>query len=1374
MRLFKFTFVVVMFLAASALKVAGQDQFIAQQLDNKNGLSNSCINYIFQDSDNLLWIGTWDGLNYFDGTNVHVFNFEKTNSQSSSIASNIIYQIDEDKKRNIWIGTVEGLSKFNKNTGSFSNYFYNQNIVESNGYVTAINNNGTVFAACRNTSHVLRYDEKKDTFTNVTLPGLGNFMLQRLSVDAHNNLWILTDKNLLVGFRPSAGKFIPIPGYVVAANVDNIFYVNKQLFYVDKSHQLFRVEDNYSSQALATLPHQVRAMSYFKDHYVIGWASKGVSEYDNEFKASDFLSADIPELRNMRITSLKSDDGKILWLGTDGDGVMKVIRKENYFGLVQQQGNGQQFHIPVRAFCEVDNALWIGTKGNGILTLKNWDSHNVSFSSINSFHTNVDLLDNCVYSIVKGQDGLIYIGSDAPGVTIYDKIHNKFIKWDEIKGSKLYPSFGSVHCILFDTDNSVWLGLNDAGLIHLKLFTGKDGSVAISYLQHYKHTGQNTGPANDVIYSLAKGSNNRLWIGCRFGGLSYLDINTGKFTTLKAFSYNNSLSNNDVLSLYIDHKNRLWVGTSFGLNWIDEAAAASGNKPAFKTLYVENGLPNNTIHAINEDGAGNIWISTNKGLAKINPTNSKIVIYKESDGLQSDEFSDNAVWKNPKGMLFFGGIYGFNYFMPQNIHIDNEQPRLLISDLQFAGRNFAGKGLYVLTKKGAVSNQHFDLKPSDNYFELSVQPITYINQQKCLYAYKLDGDDHTWHYMSSHDKIIYNNLQPGNYTLKIKWSNGEGSWTDGITVFSVTVNQYFWLTSAAYAIYALIFLGAAWLYIRYRKNKYLMRQELKMEHLLREKDEELHNEQLNFFTNIAHELQTPLTLISVAIERFFYKSGPREKIQHSQFLSIVDQESSRLTYLVQQLMEFRKAESGSLQLYVAPLNITMLLNNICDLFEPMVEHQQINFNRFIENDIVLRTDKDKLEKIVFNLLSNAFKHSPKNEKIVVACNYLAEDKQLELVIANSGCFLSAHEISHIFDKFYTQDGVPDKTFSTGIGLAFTRELVNLLQGTIAVSLENQWITFKLTLPCLTVHEQPADELSDKTDNPSELLQSIIINEPALQLADVNESNKSAMFNSLANKDEKSILVVEDEQSIRYLLKDLLCEYYTVYEAENGRTALELLKNITPDLIICDVMMPDMNGLELCKIIKTTPKTCHIPFIILSAKGTTEQKSEGYEAGADAYIPKPFRTDYLLVRVRKLINYQQRLHELFASNHYVSDLSETGINPKDKKFLEKTMRAIEDHIDMEDMDSAFLEENLGISRMQLYRKLKSLCNMTPAELIKNVRLEFAAGLLVKTELSVSEIFYKSGFNNQSYFYREFKKKYSLSPNAYRANFKSPVA
>ncbi len=1376
MRLLRLSLVAVMLLVGSVFTSFGQDHFFSQQLDNKSGLSNSCINNIFQDSDNLIWMGTWDGLNFFDGNAVHVFNYEKTNAKRNSIASNVIYQISEDKRRNIWIGTVEGLSKFNKNTGDFSNYFYSNKIAVSNGYTVAINSKGAVYAARRNSSKLFRYNEKQDIFKDVPIKGLVNFMLIKIFFDAHDNLWLLKDNGILEGFTPTSNGFVSINNYHPVSDIDNVFYINKQVFYLTKSNKLCSITDNYTTKELLTLPHQVRSMSFFNNHYVFAWSSKGISEYDSSFKPSSFLSSDVPELQNMRVTSLMSDNKNLLWVGTDGDGILKVVRKENYFGLVQQQGNGQPFHIPVRAFCEVNNELWIGTKGNGIITLKNWDKSNVSFSSINTFHTNIDLLDNCVYSIVKGKDGLIYIGSDAPGVTIYNQQIKNFIKWGDIKGSKQYPSFGSVHCILFDNDGSVWLGLNDKGLVHLKLITDKDGNVSIKYLQQYIYNGTDDGPANNVIYSLANGNNNRLWVGCRYGGLSIFNKSTGKFTTIKAFSYDGSLSNNDVLSLYLDHKDRLWVGTSFGLNWVNETAAATNQTPVFKKLYIEDGLPNNTIHAISEENNGNIWISTNKGLAKINPLNLKIVQYKESDGLQSDEFSDNAVWKNPAGVLFFGGIYGFNYFLPENIHINNEQPHLLITDLHFAGKNTTEKGLYVLTKEGAVSNQHFNLRPGDDYFELTVQPLTYIHAQKCLYAYYLEGNDKTWRYMSNHDKIIYNNLSPGNYNLKIKWSNGEGAWTNGITAFSVTVKQYFWLTPIAFILYTIITVAAGYLYFRYRKNKFVMRQELKMEHLLREKDEKIHLEQLNFFTNIAHELQTPLTLIAVAIERFFYKSEANGKIQHKHFLSIVNQESSRLTYLIHQLMEFRKADSGNLKLFAAPLNITTLLNNICDLFQPVIEQKQLDFNCCIDDGLVLNTDKDKLEKIVFNLLSNAFKHSLNNVKIVFACSYLADEKKLELIVANSGCTLSDDEIDHIFDKFYTREGMPNKTFSTGIGLAFTRQLVNIMGGTIKATLQNQWITFKLILPCEKSGREQENtyEPIEKADKPSVMLQSIVLNQPGLQSVDITGNNKATLLNSLTNGDKKSILIVEDEQSIRYLLKDILCEDYNVYEAENGNAALELLKHITPNLIICDIMMPDMDGLELCQIVKTTPKTCHLPFILLSARGTIEQKSEGYEAGADAYIPKPFRTEYLLIRIRKLLDYQHRLHALLAENHHTFSLPENGVNQEDKKFLEKIIQIIEENMEKEDMDSNFLEERMAMSRMHLYRKLKSLSNMTPAELIKNVRLQSAATSLVTSELSVSEIFYKSGFNNQSYFYREFKKKFTFSPNAYRANYKSPVA
>jgi len=1346
-------------------------QFTYQQIDNSNGLSNSCINAIYQDSDNIIWFGTWDGLNYYDGNNIHVFNYEKAGNKNA-IASNVIYQIEGDKSRNIWIGTVQGLSKFNKNTGDFTNYFYNGNDVKSSGFTVAIDNHNQVFAANKNSSQIYHYNATADKFEKIAIKGLKDFWLVKILFDEQGNLWLLKDNGILEGFKRNATGFEAIKQFTSVDNIDNVFLSNHRVFYTTKNSELNVITPGFQKQKLITLPHEVRSMSFFKNHYVFAWASKGIGEYDEQFRPAQLIAGQIPVLQNVRVTSLMNDATNLLWFGTDGNGVMKVAKKENYFGIVQKQPNGQSFHIPVRAFSDINGELWIGTKGNGIITIKNWGSKNVSFSAIKSFHTNVDLLDNCVYAIENGQDGLAYIGSDAEGITLYDLKRKSFIRWGEIANSKNYPTFGSVHCVLPDKDGSVWLGLNEAGLVHLKLEQNSSGQVKIDYLKTYRYTGDARGPANDVIYTLAQGSNNRIWIGCRYGGLSLFDKITGSFKTFKAFSYQGSLSNNDILSLYVDKAERLWVGTSFGLNWISERDAAIGNQPIFKQLHTDNGLPNNTIHAINEDEQNNIWISTNKGLAKINPQNLKIVHYKESDGLQSDEFSDNAVWKDKAGTLFFGGIYGFNYFKPQNINVSNEQPHLLISDMQFAGKNAPERGLKVLTRNGSVINQHYVLKPQDNYFELNLQPITYINSQKCQYAYFLEGSDKGWHFIGKHEKIIYNNLPPGDYTLRIKWSNGEGAWTPGVTAFTVTVKQYWWLSPIAFAAYVTVIVCAGFLFVRNRKNKFVMAQELKMEHLLRKKDEDLHQEQLNFFTNIAHELQTPLTLILGSLERYLFKSKQTDEPQKgSNFLSIVKQEASRLHFLVHQLLEFRKAESGQLQNYYSYVNVSELLTNRSGLFSALVEQKELDFSCLIEPEISMWVDKDKLEKIIFNLLSNAFKHCEAKEYIIFDAHPNKAKDKLELVVANSGCKLTEKEISRLFDQFFVVDGSQQNKISSGIGLAFTRQLVTLLGGEITVNCENNWIAFKVLLPLNFVpnNGHQLTDANDKTDSESYIFNSLSGTQNQVAVHNVADNNKRSLVKSFEQEEKKAILIVDDEELIRYLLKDILGDTYIIYEASTGKQAIEVINRAMPDLIISDVMMPDMNGLQLCDLIKNTSETCHIPFVLLSARTTIQHMTEGYSCGADAYIPKPFQTEHLLVRVQKLLEYRSRLHQLFNSGNIAAQLESRDMNETDKKFIEKVTRVIEENID-EELDGAYLENALNMSKMQLYRKIKTLSDMTPTELIRQIRLQKAAALLTTSDLTVSEIFYRTGFNNKTYFFREFKKIYNCSPNEYRSNYR----
>ncbi|WP_423146086.1 hybrid sensor histidine kinase/response regulator transcription factor [Rubrolithibacter danxiaensis] len=1342
--------------------INAQSLYTSQQFDNRNGLSNSCINDIFQDSDNLIWMATWDGLNLFNSSSFHVFNYSKGNI-SNSIASNVIYQINEDKKDNIWICTVSGISRYNKSKGIFQHFFYKQN-TPGQGFILAIDSDGVVYTATNYSSSINVFDNNSNTFKPLHLKNLGEGLIVKISFDSDGNLWILKDNGLLETFTKTGKGFIKQP--YTFKETDNFFYVNKKLFYISKKQELYEISDNFLSNKVQVLPHQVRSMAFYQNKYIFAWSSKGLGEYDLHFKPSQSLSAAVPALKNFRITSLLAGKEQILWVGTDGNGSVKITKKNDYIHVVQRQPNGQPFNIPIRAFCDVNGELWVGTKGNGIITIRNLGKENVSFSSINSFHTGIDLLDNCVYSIQKGTDDLVYIGSDAAGITVYDLKQKKLVKWEDISNSDKYPAFNSVHSVLSDADGSVWMGLNSNGLVHLKLDRLPDGKLEVRNLEHFSYTGTETGPGSNVIYTLAEGSNNTIWVGCRYGGLSLFDKRTKKFKTFKAFSYDGSLSNNDVLSLYKDKKNRLWIGTSFGLNWIKESESGKQNL-FFKKLHDENGLPNNTIHAVQEDDDGNIWVSTNKGLAKVDPQTLKIIQFKEADGLQSDEFSDNAVWKNKDGYLFFGGIYGFNYFQPQQIQTNTIQPNLLLSELKLAGRNKSGNSFTVLNSKNSFVPATYKLATEDNFFELKLQPVLFSNPQKCQYAYFLEGHDKVWHYSGQDPKIFYSNIPPGDYTLLVKWTNGEGVWTKEVAAFNLTIKQYFWLTLPAFLCYFILAGFAGFLVVRYRKNKFIMDQKLILEHSLRRKDEEVHQEQLNFFTNIAHELQTPLTLILGAIDRYFYKAERSEKKSSGHyFLSIVKQEASRLHYLVHQLLEFRKAESGSLVNQYSVLNISNLLTNISKLFEPLSEQKSLEYSIHIEQGIELYTDKDKVEKIIYNLLSNAFKHCKNRQHIVFSVNQVSE--QLELVVANSGCNLSENDLNKIFNRFFVLDGSQQSKISSGIGLAFTRQLVSLLKGTIEVKCENNWISFKVLLPLNKemIYQKTVSD-GDRAEKPSYIIQSLTYDSLDVKQETIVENNKKALLTSFEENNRKNILIVEDDASIRFLLKDILSENYIVYEAGNGREALNVMNKMIPHLIVSDIMMPDMNGLQLCNVVKNTPNSCHIPFILLTARGTVEQKIEGYEVGADAYIPKPFHAEHLLVRIRKLLEYQERLYTLFSQDQFSDKIGDAGLKESDKSFIEQLVKIIENNLDNESLDAAFIEKELAVSRTALYRKLKSLSNMTPGELIRNIRLQEAARLLKSTDLTVSEIFYRTGFNNQSYFYREFKKMYSYSPNEFRA-------
>lgn len=1337
---------ICMFTCMPAVFAGDTASYYTQQLDNRNGLSNSAVNSLFLDSDKLLWAATWDGLNMYDGTAFHVFNYSKDNPLHS-IGNNVVLQVMEDGDRRIWLSTIEGVSRYDKQSGKFYNYFYSRqqrSRISEQEYRLIADTAGQLYCLSRQEG-LTRYNARVDSFVGCPLPA-GNNRISKAVFDAANHLWVLRGDGSLEIYADWQAQWPLLQRYT---NVQALFSLEGRIFFTTTAHELMAVSPGTQQvQLQALLPHAVTAMTRYGPDYLLAWTTQGFGVYDAQFRPAHLLPEVTRQLQDMKIMSWATSSEQVLWCGTDGNGIIKVYPQTKYFGTVNRNTGGAAFNKPIRSFCDNGNDLWVGTKGSGIICLPGF-TRQPAITQQQLFTAELD--DNSVFSLCRGQDSMIYIGTDGKGLSIYDQLRKRFFQWQQLSGSSGLPVFGSVYAIQPDADGSLWLGTSGYGLVHLRI-QRQQGGMVVNGFEQYTFNGTDSGPANDIIYSLAPGPGNTLWVGCRYGGLNLFNKAQKKFLTFKAFSYERGLSHNDVLALYRDTRQRLWIGTSYGLNCIAEADIRQAH-PEFIRYNTGNGLPNNTIHAITQDNDGLIWVSTNKGLARINPATAEISHFQEADGLQSNEFSDGAVWKDAGGRLYFGGIYGFNYFVPGNIQERREYPNLLISGLQLAGKTNEN-GLQVL-KPGQYNDAAYTLSRRDNFFELQGKAVSFLHAEKCEYAWLLEGYDKDWQYTGGNGRIAYSNVPPGRYILKVKWSNGEGVWTAPSVLLTLTIQQYFWLTWPAFGLYLLLLMGAGTAFWLYRRNKLEMKHQLAMEHLLRKKEEEVHEEQLRFFTNIAHELQTPLTLIVGAAER------SREQPGDTYHQALVHQHASRLTYLVQQLLEFRRAEAGFLQNYYAPLNISALLENIAALFKPMCQQKALHFQTAIAPAMMAAMDKDKLEKILFNLLSNACKYTSRDQSIIF--NARQHNGYLEIYVYNSGSQIPAAQLENLFTRFFTTSAPTQENFGTGIGLAFTQQMVLLLNGSIRAVNENNGVAFYVKLPLLeagvSLLEAPANPA------PSYLLQSITA-PLSSSGAPVIDPNKLSRIQSLQEGGKKSILLVEDEYAIRQLLKDQLSGQYIIYEANNGNEALELIRQSLPDMIISDIMMPDMNGLELCNKIKNAASTCHIPFIILSARGTMDQQTEGYEAGADAYLPKPFYASHLQVRVRKLLEYRERLHEIFKRDHLLGQLEETEMADADKQFLQELVRVIEERIDEEGLNAEVLEKHLLLSKMQLYRKLKTISNMTPAEFIRYIRLKHAAQLLVKTQLTVAEIFYKTGFNNQSYFFREFKKMYQCSPNEYR--------
>ena len=816
-------------------------------------------------------------------------------------------------------------------------------------------------------------------------------------------------------------------------------------------------------------------------------------------------------------------------------------------------------------------------------------------------------------------------------------------------------------------------------------------------------------------------------------GCLVFDPETGSFLKSR-------LCSESVLSLYMDPDSSLWIGTGgYGLKHIIKKAPGDYITEVYDK---ECGMKDSSIHGILQDNKGRIWVSTNVGISCLDPTNGTVVNYYDDDCLQSNEFSNSACLNASDGSFLFGGVEGFNRFDPLTVTKREYEPNLRI------------KRFSLLKEPGRVvpTNETIVLKHNENYFSIDFSAIEFIENGNCEYSYRLKGFDDQWIGQTAASPVTYINIPHGKYSFEVRTTNGDKMWSSRTASLDIRIRRPWWNTYPAYLLYAIAAFGAACIINTVAQRRLKRKREMELEIIQKRHENETYEAKLRFFTNIAHEFGTPLTLITGAGEQLSSSYGHESK--PARYVNVIKDNAERMQRLIKELMDFRKVDTGNYQLTFSKFDIAGMTRHIVDGYSDTGERDGIAMTLDVpEGPMWFISDYNAVEKILHNLVSNAYKYTPEQGSIEVS---LAPegDSSLRLSVTNSGKGIKPEDLPKVFDRFTILDNLESeakegKVIRNGIGLALVNSLVGELGGEISVaSKRGKSTVFTVVLPS-------AKEEQINGQAPLSSSELYITPEP------------KEYSNSVPSKTGETIIIVDDEKEIRDMVRDILCSRYTILQAGNGKEAVELISHGLPDLIITDISMPEMDGIELCRYLKETEITRNIPIVFLSFLSDIQNEISSFETGGEAFIPKPFHPRHLVAVVNKILSGRNSLKAYYGSVISNSDmLNEKVVMKGDRDFIMKATSLVESDLSNENLTPAYLCEEMNISKAQLYRKLKELVGMSPVEFIRSIKLEHAAHKLKTTDLTVQEIMYSVGFNNKSYFYGEFGKKYGVSPKEYR--------
>lgn len=1294
----------------------------------ENGLSNNVVNSLYLDGFGFMWMGTYDGLNRYDG--YHFKTFRNGWGDENSLVNNHITVLNGDKQNRIWVGTQKGVSYYDYADSKFHQLYYLEKDKKNEvGYAInaiAVSPAASVYVATDEKGLFLL---KKDSQVAEQIPfGKNrNFTVKALYADEAETLWFYIKEVGLCRYDPGK-KMIRL----VTASLRSVTSITagaNQTLWVGTERGLFQFNknDNTLTRFNQHLSNE-NIMGLLLDKQQKLWISTdggGITVYDTRSQKTSYLAAGKEKdvLSSNSVAQVYEDRESRKWIATLRGGVNIIDQENEQFKTIKHDPlkSNSLINNFVLSFSEDENKnIWIGTDGGGLSV---WNQKQNTFTNYARTGNPGSLTSNFVTSILNDADHNTWVATFSGGIDRFDKASGKFIHYtcyntvkgvDEVNLWKLYQ----------DKQHNLWAGTTKGGALYRYNKTNDKFELFDNRLKD--------------IHTLFQDSKGRLW-GGNYAELIQIDPVNKQHEYFKI--------NFAIRAIHEDAGHKLWIGTEGGGLLLFNPATKK-----IKRYIQSDGLPGNSVLNILEDKQGNLWCSTYNGLSKFDVKNNTFKNYYATDGLQSNQFNYNAALKLANGNFLFGGIGGFNLFSPDSIKKNKRIPKIVLTDFRINNVPLDQDSNY--RNISVVNLERISIPFNAAVISVDYAAVEFSFQDQISYAYYLEGWDRDWNYVNKLSTAYYSRLNEGKYTLHIKSTDTEGAWSNNEKIVIITILPPWYRTWWAYTIYLIIGSSLFYLFQTYRNRQRRLKHEVEITNLKMEREKDLNEKKLNFFTNISHELRTPLTLIVNPIKDILHK---KEAGQEKNDLNVVYRNSRRLLSLVDQLLLFRKTESENDILKIVRINLYKFTNEIFLCFNYLAKNNHINYIfECEEEEQDIYADKDKLEIVLFNLLSNALKFTPKGGYVKFSVK--TDGARVQIEVRDSGPGIPADVGEKLFDKFYKVMSNESLKMGFGIGLYLAKNFVELHKGKISFSANpGMGTTFLVDIP---VGEPHLPQHSSIMQNELTYVNELIAQE---EESENNETENVGNLELLIS-DLHSILIIDDNPEIIDYIKHIFQDSFKVYKAENGFDGLRVCKEYLPDIVISDVNMDGLNGIELCKAIKDDSALSHIPVILLTGDPSPEIKLKGIEVGAYDFISKPFDKELFTAKINSIIKNHSNLQSYFYNE--ITLKSDTHkVSQEDKGFLQKCITIIEENLMEDSFNVKTLASDLGMSHSNLYKKIKTTSGQSINGFIRFIRLRKAAELLINTNLNINEAAFRVGINDSKYFREQFQKLFKLTPSEF---------